>query len=166
MAKLTTYIIMGIVSAFMVAMMFVGGTSVQIHSDPSVDIVNIVVDTSEPEVVADAEVKTIVSSEFPPGYNNPDVTEMQKTAYFDTYLKGEYVQWMGVVSDVSMSGKGTVKISVDHGSGMQSNALVRMADGQVEKAITLKRGDVVTYTAKMTRWGSFLGFYGEDGEIV
>ena len=162
MAKLITYIILSVVFAIALSMIFVGGVS-----EPSSTEQRVYVEpTPEPEVVKDVEVKTIVSSEFPPGYNNPDVTEMQKTAYFDTYLKDEYVQWTGVVSDVSMSGKGTVKISVDHGSGMQSNALVRLADGQIEKAIVLKRGDTVTYTAKMTRWGSFLGFYGEDGVIV
>ena len=160
MAKLTTYIAAGVVLAIFLAMIFVGGvsdtpdnshTTQRVYEQPAQEV---------------EEVKTIVSYEFPPGYNNPDVTDMQKTAYFDTYLKGEYVQWTGVISDVSMSGKGTVKISVDHGSGMQSNSLVRLADGQIEKAITLKRGDAVTYTAKMTRWGSFLGFYGEDGVIL
>ena len=166
MAKLTTYIIWGVVFAIALAMVFVGGVSEP--SDTSSTEQRIYVEpTPEPEVAeVKAEVKTIVSSEFPPGYNNPDITELQKEAYFDTRLKGEYVQWTGVVSDVTMNGRGTVKLSVDHGSSMTSNALIRLADGQLEKAITLKRGDTVTYTAKMTRWGSFLGFYGEDGVIL
>lgn len=162
MASAAKYTFMGVVFAVLLAILFVGGVSEPSSTEQSV----YVEPTPEPEVVEVVEVKTIVSDKFPPGYNNPDITEMQRTAYFDTYLKGEYVQWTGVVSDVSMNGKGTVKISVDHGSGMQSNALFRLADGQVEKAITLKRGDTVTYTAKVTRWGSFLGFYGEDGVIL
>ena len=163
MASAAKYMFIGVVFAVLLAILFVGGVS-----DPSSTEESVYIEpTPEPEVVEvkPVEVKTIVSSEFPPGYNNPDITELQKEAYFDTRLKGEYVQWTGTVSDVSMSGR-TVKISVDHGSSMTSNALIRLSDGQFDKAITLQRGDTVTYTAKMTRWGSFLGFYGEDGEII
>ena len=159
MVKLITYIILSVVFAIALSMVFVGGVS---DTSDNSHTTQRVYEQPAPEV---EEVKTIVSCEFPPGYNNPDVTDMQKTAYFDNELKDEYVQWTGVISDVTMSGR-TVKISVDHGSSMTSNALIRLADGQFDKAILLQRGDEVTYTAKMTRWGSFLGFYGEDGEIV
>ena len=159
MVKLITYIILSVVFAIALSMVFVGGVSSPADNSHTTQRVY---EQPAPEV---EEVKTIVSYEFPPGYNNPDITDMQKTAYFDNELKGEYVQWTGVISDVTMSGR-TVKISVDHGASMTSNALIRLADGQFDKAIALQRGDEVTYTAKMTRWGSFLGFYGEDGEIV
>ena len=159
MAKLTTYMIVGVFLAIFLAVSIVDMGTRNVYTEHRIEPVNV----NEPEV---AEVKTIVSSEFPPGYNNPDVTELQKSAYFDTRLKDEYVQWTGTVSDVSMNGRNTFKLSVDHGSSMTSNALIRLADGQLENAITLKRGDTVTYTAKITRWGSFLGFYGEDGVIL
>ena len=164
MASAAKYMFIGVVFAVLLAILFVGGVS-----DPSSTEESVYIEpTPEPEVVEvkPVEVKTIVSDKFPPGYNNPDITELQKEAYFDTRLKGEYVQWTGILSDVTMNGRNTVKISVDHGSSMNTNALIRLVDGQIEKAITLKRGDTVTYTAKMTRWGSFLGFYGEDGVIL
>ena len=162
MAKIITYVVAGIFLAYILAVILFGGVSSPSYSEQNVDVKPIV---EEPEVT-EVEVKTIVSYKFPPGYNNPDMTELQKEAYFDIELKDNYVQWTGVVSDVTLSGKNTVKISVDHGNSMTSNALIRLNDDQVSKAITLKRGDTVTYTAKMTRWGSFLGFYGEDGVII
>lgn len=159
MAKLITYIMLSVVFAIALSMIFVGGVS---DTSDNSHTTQRVYEQPAPEV---EESKTIVSYEFPPGYNNPDVTDMQKTAYFDNELKDEYVQWTGVISDVTMSGR-IVKISVDHGASMTSNALIRLGDGQFDKAIALQRGDEVTYTAKMTRWGSFLGFYGEDGTIL
>ncbi len=152
LGKIVTYSAICIICAVALVTVFLSGPPATYEQTVTV---------SEPEIV-----KTIVSYEFPPGYNNPDVTELQKEAYFEGVLKDNYVQWTGIVSDVTLSGKSTVKLSVDHGPSMTCNALIRLNDDQASKAITLKRGDTVTYTAKMTRWGSFLGFYGENGVLV
>lgn len=118
----------------------------------------------EPEVVQE-EVKTIVSYEFHTGFTNPDNTDMQKEGYFDTKLKNQYVQWTGTVEEVTVSGR-TVKLHVNHGDNFGGSALITLNDDQYSKAAQLHIGDTVTYTAKLIRWGSFLGFYGNDGVIV
>ena len=49
--------------------------------------------------------------------------------------------------------------------GFFSDVLVEVRSDQVDKVINLKEGDTVTYTSKLWRYGSFLGFYAEDGTI-
>jgi hypothetical protein len=46
-----------------------------------------------------------------------------------------------------------------------SDVIVTMRDDQKDKLLTLKEGDPIKYTAKLTRYGDILGLSADDGVI-
>lgn len=126
-------------------------------TDPSV-----FVPTPEP-TPAEVPMITVVSYEYPAIFCDDTATDLQKEIYFETNLKNEYVTWTGEVSTISSDGD-EFNLHVVH-TGLFSDVLVNVRSDQREKVINLREGDSVTYTAKITRWGSFLGFSTVDGTI-
>jgi hypothetical protein len=111
--------------------------------------------------------KEIVStsfSDFKP-YLDSSATSLQKSSFFDEHFKDKYVTWSGTVASVSQT-MGSYKVQVKHSDkSLISDVIVTMRDDQKDKLLTLKEGDPIKYTAKLTRYGDILGLSADDGVI-
>lgn len=94
-----------------------------------------------------------------------DSTDLAKETAFDRY-KGNYVQWTGTVVMVDKS-LGRYYVGVRHcPKTFTSDIQVFMREDQVDKLLSLKEGDIVTYKAKLSSYSSLLTSTAEDGIII
>jgi hypothetical protein len=92
-------------------------------------------------------------------------TDLQKEEVFEKF-KDKYVEWAGEVVSVSES-FGKYSLQVRHcDSTLTSDITIQMKEDQKNKLLELKEGYLVTYRAKPTRLGSFLGISASEGEII
>lgn len=121
----------------------------------------------------------IVSSDFPledfcdftsfsgGGINTYGKTDLQREDIFDRKYKNKYVEWDGTVGSISKGMFGGYTLQVKHcPNTLVSDVLVNLKDNQKQNALELQQGEMVTYRAKLTRWGSLLGFSADEGEII
>ena len=105
-------------------------------------------------------------SEYGNVYCDIDATDLQKETLFNDNFKNKYVKWTGEVSSVSESFD-SYNLQVRHcDSTFVSDVTISMKDTQKDKLLQLREGDIVTYTAKLTRYGSILPLSADEGEIV
>lgn len=116
----------------------------------------------------DAEAKENVSTEVV-STSTKDVaalcdisaTSIQKTSQLDK-LKGKYVQWEGTVSNVdSYLMVNLCPLRPSESSQMN----IEMKEGQQDKMLDLKAGDVVTFKAKFDIYASS-GINASEGEVI
>jgi hypothetical protein len=113
----------------------------------------------------DVPLSSVTWSEIDAIYNlKSQYTDLQKDEYWKQY-KGKKVRWSGTVSSVSDSfGSLSLQAKMNPDT-FTSDVLVNLKDSQRSKALTLKQGDSVTFTAILDRWGSMLDVTLSDGEI-
>ncbi len=81
-------------------------------------------------------------------------------------FKGQIVEWEGEVSSIGESW-GSLTLQVKHcPNTLISDIIVTLKDSEKQKAIDLKEGQMVKYTAKLKRWGSWTGISADDGVIL
>lgn len=101
------------------------------------------------------------------GIQNVGKTDLQKEDLFDTKYKNEYVQWSGTVASVSEGWLGGYTLQVKHcPQTFTSDIVISLKDDQKQNALKIMQGGRVTYRAKLTRWGSILGFSADEGVII
>ncbi len=88
-----------------------------------------------------------------------------KKGMFNQY-QGRYVRWSGEVYEIVKGISGDFILKVQHTAGIRNfDVTVRFDGSKAEKLKRLNRGEVVSYTGKLIRFGPESGYYLEDGEI-
>jgi hypothetical protein len=114
---------------------------------------------------AEVPLSSIPWSELNAIYNlKSTYTDLQKDEHWKTY-KGKKVQWTGTVSSVSDS-LGSLSLQVKmNPDTWTSDLIVTLKDSQKATAMALKKGDSVTFTGVLSRWGSLLPISLKEGVI-
>jgi len=118
-----------------------------------------------PSQVSDAPLANIPWSEADAIYNlKSKNTDLQKDEAWKRY-KGKKVRWTGTVSSVSDS-FGSLNLQVKmNPDTFTSDLLITLKDSQKSRALSLTKGDSVTFTGILDRWGSLLPITLREGEI-
>lgn len=91
-------------------------------------------------------------------------TDIQKDEAWKQ-LKGKRVQWTGRVSEISDSfGSLTLQIKMNPDT-FTSDIILTLRKDQRDKAVKLSKGEPVTFTGTLDRWGSLMPISMKDGEI-
>lgn len=94
------------------------------------------------------------------------LTDLQRQDMFDTKYKDKYITWTGEVASVSETWS-SLMIQVKHcPQSFSADITVTMRDDQRDKLLKLQEGDRVTYKAKLTRFGTIVGLYADDGVVL
>lgn len=113
--------------------------------------------------------KTPVStsfSDFGNIYCGEGATSLQKEnleTLFNEKFKNKYVIWTGIVKEVS---KESLMVRHCRSSLVLPDVSIVMRSDQESKLIQLRIGEKVTYKARLFQYGSTLGIYADDGEIM
>lgn len=115
--------------------------------------------------------KTPVSTSFNEDFGqiicNPVATSLQKEnldKIFDEKYRNKYVVWTGIVKEVSED-----KLFLSQCGNIYAvlpDVSIVMREDQKSKLMQLSQYETVTYKARLFRYGSTLGIYGDDGEII
>jgi hypothetical protein len=94
---------------------------------------------------------------------NDRMDAAQRKHIFEKY-KGRYVRWSGEVEEVIKEISGDFILRVKHSQITRDfEVSVRFEKSKEGKLLTLKRGDAVNYTGRLTDFTSSSGYYLEDG---
>ncbi len=91
------------------------------------------------------------------------LTDVQKKARFDDEYKGKYVRWKCQLVDLSESLRMQMKCDP---STFAADMYVKLRRDQEDKAMSLTKDSFVTFEAKLTGYGEFMGHNADDGVIV
>ncbi len=118
------------------------------------------------ERVGAAPISDVTWEEIDNIYNlKSNNTELQKKEYWKNY-KGKKVKWRGAVSSVGET-FGTMQLQVKiNPSTLTSDLLIRLKPTEREKAIKLKKDDLVTFIGILDDWGTIMPVTLDQGEIV
>lgn len=123
----------------------------------------------ETEVVTQDQILNITFQEFHEKFGpESPYTEMVKKESFKKGYLGKYVAWKGKVADVEDAfWKGGLTLKVKHReNNWQEDVIVYMRDEEKPEVAMLKKGDEVTYIAKLRTISSMLFPYRlSDGQI-
>lgn len=82
-------------------------------------------------------------------------------------LKGSTVQWSGTVVEASKDFLGNYILSVKmEQATLTFDVSVKLRSDQGTAALNLKKGDKVTYQARLVSWGTLLPITADEGVIV
>ena len=116
-------------------------------------------DPVQPSTLAWSEISAIY------GLKSKD-TDLARDEKWKAY-KGFTIQWTGTVVDVSKDLLGDYLLSVKmNPDTFSSDVSVKLKKDQVSPALQLKKGDKVTYQARLVNWGSLLPITADEGVIV
>ena len=134
-------------------------------SGDSVSVASSVPATPPAQTSSEAPLSDISWSEIDAIYNlKSKNTDLQKNEAWARY-KGKKVSWSGTVSSVSDS-LGSLSLQVKmNPDTWTSDLLITLKDSQKSRALSLKKGDSVTFTGILHRWGSLLLITLHEGEI-
>ena len=123
-------------------------------------------DVSPAQSSSDAALSSIAWSEVDAVFNlKSKNTDLQKDDAWKSY-KGKRVRWSGTVSSVSESfGSLSLQVKMNPDT-FTSDLLITLRDLQKSRALSLKKGDSVSFTGVLDRWGSLLPITLKDGEIL
>jgi hypothetical protein len=121
--------------------------------------------SSPTQVSSDTPLSSISWSEIDAVYNlKSKNTDLQKDEAWKRY-KGKRVRWTGTVSSVSDSfGSLSLQVKMNPDT-FTSDLLIKLKDSQKSRALSLTKGDSVTFTGILDRWGSLLPITLREGEI-
>jgi len=91
------------------------------------------------------------------------LTDMQKKAEFEEKYKGKYVSWTCELVDLSESLRMSLKCNPDT---FTSDMNVKLRSDQKDKAMAIPKGSLVTFEARLTGYGEFMGHSADDGVII
>jgi energy-coupling factor transporter transmembrane protein EcfT len=105
---------------------------------------------------------------------NSAYTNLQKQSIFDEEYKDRYVKWTGKVQNVDMSVLDNLRLYVSHedksivATLLGGDVVVYMNQNQYDKLLKLKKGQQVTFSARVRAYSKFITyeFFLDDGEIV
>jgi len=91
-------------------------------------------------------------------------TDLQKDELWRRY-KDKKVKWSGKVSSVSES-FGSLKLQVKmNPDTLTSDLIIKLDASQKSTALSLTKGDSVTFTGVLDKWGSLLPITLKEGQI-
>ncbi len=127
--------------------------------------VSVVPAASPTQTSSEAPISSISWSELDAIYNlKSKNTDLQKNEAWSRYM-GKKVSWSGTVSSVSDS-LGSLSLQVKMNPDTWTSDLhITLKDSQKSRALTLKKGDSVTFTGILHNWGSLMPITLRDGEI-
>jgi len=91
-------------------------------------------------------------------------TDLQKDDFWKRY-KGKKVKWKGVVSSVSEDSGLILQVKMNPET-FTSDLLIRLKDLEKPKALTLRKGDQVSFVGVLDKWGSHMPIMMKEGEIL
>lgn len=93
-------------------------------------------------------------------------TDLARDEKWKAY-KGFTIQWTGTVVDVSKDFLGNHMLAVKmEEATLTYDVSVKLRKDQVTPPLQLKKGDKVTYQARLVNWGSLLPITADEGVIV
>ena len=93
------------------------------------------------------------------------LSNMQKEEAWKTY-KGKRVEWQGEVTEVRKS-FGTTSIHLRHlQTTPDADVIVNLRKDQSQRAMQVRKGDILTYQGTLSLYGSLFGLTLDDGVIV
>lgn len=81
--------------------------------------------------------------------------------------KGKTVRWTGTLVDATKDFRGQYKLSVRHQPNtLTCDVVVTLRNDQGPAAAALRKGDKVTYQARLMTWGSLLPITADNGVVA
>ena len=94
-----------------------------------------------------------------------DLTDVQKKEAWKTY-KGKRVEWHGEVIEIRNS-LGNISIHIRHlPTTPGADVIVNLRKDQSQRAMQVRKGQILTYQGTLSLYGSLFGLTLEDGVIV
>ena len=119
------------------------------------------------ELAKPVKVSTIPWSEVAAVYAvGSTATDLTREERWKDY-KGKTIWWTGTLVDATKDFRGQYKLSVRHQPNtLTSDVIVTLRDDQGPPAAALRKGDNVTYQARLVSWGSLLPITADNGVVI
>ena len=90
-------------------------------------------------------------------------TDLQKDEYWKQY-KGKVIKWKGEVTSVSKGFLGNLSLQIKmKPSTFTSDLLISLKKDQTSKALKISKGETVSFTGTLNRWGAIMPITLTDG---
>lgn len=118
-------------------------------------------------VVADEPISTVTWQEIDTIYSlGSKVTDLKKDALWKSY-QGKKVKWTGTVGEIGEKLFGGIRLGVKMKTlSFGSDLSITLREDQKDKALTLNKGDQITFTGVLKEWGTLVPITLEDGQLV